>query len=227
MYTMSAGYKKKSRSFDIISIITAISIALCLISLSVKIVINANYLYYYDIDHLNIVETAGMSKSVIKENYDLLMKYMNNNNVTELSLPDFPMSPQGKEHFAEVKVLFNDITYLFYGTLALSTLGIIASIVKKKAKVFKASSIIMILIPIILAIPFAVDFNGAFTVFHKLAFSNDFWEFDPASDPIINALPENYFMHCAVGILLLVTLFSILSYLVSRILKKRFSRSAY
>lgn len=221
MYTMSPGYKRKSRFADALTLITAISIALCLICLSIKLIIGAKFLYYYDINHLKITETVNMSESVLKDNYNKLMSYLLNNNIKDLSLPDFPMSPHGKTHFEEVKILFNFNNYILYGTLLISVLGIIASLMKGKIKTFKFASISLIIIPIILAIPFAVDFNGAFTVFHKLTFNNDYWLFDPDTDPIINALPESYFMHCAIGILLLITVFSLVLYGIYRLLKRR------
>lgn len=221
MYAMSAGYKKKSHSLTLISVITAISIALCLICLSVKLIIGAKFLYYYDIDHLKITETVKMSKSTLKDNYNILMTYLGNNNIQNLSLPDFPMSDHGREHFREVRILFNYVDYILYGTLILGIIGIIISLKNRTIRVFKFSSITMIVLPIVLAIPFAVDFNGTFTLFHKIAFNNDYWLFDPATDPIINALPESFFMHCAVGILLFITLFSLILYSIYRLLRRR------
>ena len=46
----------------------------------------------------------------------------------------------------------------------------------------------------------AIDFNKAFILFHKVFFNNDMWMFDPAADPIIEILPEAFFMHCAMVI---------------------------
>ena len=40
--------------------------------------------------------------------------------------------------------------------------------------------------------------------------NNDYWLFDPATDPVINILPDLYFLHCAVMILVLMILGSIL-----------------
>ena len=42
-----------------------------------------------------------MDKSTIKDNYDILINYLEDKNIEELSLPDFEMSPQGKIHFEE------------------------------------------------------------------------------------------------------------------------------
>ena len=58
-----------------------------------------------------------MDKSTIKDNYDILINYLEDKNIEELSLPDFEMSPQGKIHFEEVKIIFTYLDYLLYLTL--------------------------------------------------------------------------------------------------------------
>ena len=53
----------------------------------------------------------------------------------------------------------------------------------------------------------ALDFNRAFVVFHVLFFpGKDNWLFDPAEDPIINILPQEFFRNCALLILALLVL---------------------
>ena len=44
-----------------------------------------------------------------------------------------------------------------------------------------------------------------------MVFSNDYWLFDPAADPVILILPDGYFLQCAVLILVLVFIGSLLS----------------
>ena len=227
MYTMTQGYKRKSRGTIFFTIITALSLALFLISSSVKLVLSARFIYYFDIDFLKISELNNMDKSTLKNNYDTLISYVQNKNITELNFPDFKMSPQGKIHFEEVKILFNYVDYLFYGTLALSIIGVIILLFKRNYKFLKLSSLLMLLLPIAMSIPFAVDFNAAFTVFHNIAFNNDYWLFDPNLDPVINILPEPFFMHAAIAILLLVALFSLVLYLIYRRLNKESYYSQY
>lgn len=56
-----------------------------------------------------------------------------------------------------------------------------------------------------------LDWDALFTAFHKLFFRNDYWLFDPDTDPVINLLPDSYFLHCLAGILVLLLFFSLLS----------------
>lgn len=48
----------------------------------------------------------------------------------------------------------------------------------------------------------AADFDRAFTLFHKILFTNDLWLLDPATDLLIRVCPESMFMHMGVRIAL-------------------------
>jgi integral membrane protein (TIGR01906 family) len=51
-------------------------------------------------------------------------------------------------------------------------------------------------VPIGLTALLAMNFDRFFIVFHEMLFRNQDWLFDPATDPIINVLPEGFFMLC-------------------------------
>ena len=65
---------------------------------------------------------------------------------------------------------------------------------------------ITVLLPSLLGIFIALDFDRLFVLFHELVFSNDYWIFYYDLDPIILYLPEDFFMLCAMLIVLLVLL---------------------
>lgn len=52
----------------------------------------------------------------------------------------------------------------------------------------------------ILAGIIATDFSRYFVIFHHIFFSNDLWILDPATDLLINIVPEPFFMDTAVRI---------------------------
>lgn len=87
------------------------------------------------------------------------------------------------------------IDYIFYITLALSVTFVILQLIKRRIKFLKIASIALISLPVLLAIPFAINFDATFTTFHKIFFNNDYWLFDPELDPVINILPQEFFMH--------------------------------
>ena len=66
---------------------------------------------------------------------------------------------------------------------------------KKKLGVsfLKVAAVITILLPVILGAFAAAAWDRFFVLFHELSFENDLWLFDPAVDPIINVLPDQFF----------------------------------
>jgi integral membrane protein (TIGR01906 family) len=212
---MSKGFNK------FVTIILSIALSFFLISLAVKATLAFRQLYLYDLEHLNIAKNYGMPKEEIVKNYNILIDYVQNKNIAKLQMPSFPMSKEGEIHFVEVKALFMKFTILMYITGIISLLGILLMIKDKCYKYLKYSSTLLLTVPIILAIPFAIDFDKSFTIFHKIFFKNNYWEFDPIKDPIINVLPQEFFFHCAVMILLILVISSLICYSIYRRNKKR------
>lgn len=68
-------------------------------------------------------------------------------------------------------------------------------------------------------LPIVVNFEGSFVLFHKIMFNNDYWIFDPNLDPVINILPEEFFFHAGLMILILIIIASLTNYLIYRFLK--------
>ena len=54
----------------------------------------------------------------------------------------------------------------------------------------------LVLIPVVVCFAIAAFFDTLFVKFHQVFFNNDAWMFDPKNDPIILALPEEFFMLC-------------------------------
>jgi integral membrane protein (TIGR01906 family) len=189
-----------------VEVFFSVILAVLIMSAAAKLSLNYKGLYYSDINRLKISETVNMKDETIKENYNLIIGYLQSK-TTELNLPDFNMSLQGKTHFKDVRNLYKTIDKIFYISLIITVIGIIVFTLKKLYDYMLYSAVILIGVPIILSIFSLSDFNYLFTLFHKLAFNNDLWLFDPAVDPVINILPEKFFMHEAMFIfsILLVT----------------------
>lgn len=202
------------------ALLLTLSISLFLISLSVKGVLSFRQLYYYDIDNLNIAQNYGMEKEEIIKNYDILIDYLQDKSIAKLNMPSFKTSREGEIHFVEVKNIFMQFNALMYVSGILSLLGILYEAKRKNFSFLKRSAAALIAMPILLSIPFAINFDKSFTIFHKIFFNNGYWEFDPVKDPIINVLPQEFFFHCAVLILVLISVFSVAMYIAYRILRK-------
>ncbi|MDD3174262.1 MAG: TIGR01906 family membrane protein [Herbinix sp.] len=211
------------RRFKLSDLFIGIIFTLLFISLAVIITINFRPLYYMDIKLLNIEATSGLAKDEIIKNYNALIDYSSPLFQGNLVFPTLAASRSGLSHFAEVKNLFTD--FYIIGAMAL-ILGIIIMVKKSKNKDYNylfVSAITAIVLPIILGFFMSLDFDRTFILFHKLFFNNNNWLFDPITDPVINILPDTFFMHCAILILLIVILFSIIFLTVYFLKKKRFS----
>ena len=166
-------------------------------------------LYYVDIDVLNIEESSGLSKNELKANYDYVITYLTQNKEEEFNLPTLPSSENGKTHFKEVKVIFDKLKIMLCFSILISIIGIILNKKYKRTGYLLTSSIILLIIPVILLIPFLINFDKSFTAFHHIFFNNDYWLFDINYDPIITILPQNFFFHCALLIIGLIIITSI------------------
>ncbi len=198
------------RKFKITDILIGFVFTLLFISIGVIAAINFRFLYYKDIDNLNISKTSGLEKDVIIENYDALIDYNSPFYKGDLEFPSLPSSPDGLQHFIEVKNIFIAFYYIAAISIIISLIIIIYKHHKKENSYLLVSSITVLVIPIIAALGSFINFDAIFVLFHKIFFRNDLWLFDPAKDPVINILPDTFFFHCLLVIVAFVLLGSIL-----------------
>lgn len=193
-----------------------ISLAIFILTLAISLVIILTPLYSLTAQVLDLSKKLGMSHEVLMENYYILIQYLNFPWSEQLNMPDFPSSASGFFHFYEVKRLFM-INYILLFVSALGSYIYIGDIRKKQYYLplnyfFKWGSII----PFILVILLVVNFDWLFLTFHQLLFNNDAWIFDPATDPIILALPQEFFMVCFAFVFILIELIFISGYFLTK-----------
>ena len=166
-------------------------------------------LYYMDINVLNIEASSNLNEEELKVNYDYLITYLTNDKTEEFNLPTLPSSEHGKIHFKEVKIIFDNLKVVLLLSILVSIIGIIINKRQKKIRYLLTSSVVLIILPIMLLIPFIINFDKSFTAFHKIFFNNDYWLFDISTDPIITILPQDFFFHCALLIIISIILISL------------------
>ncbi len=182
-----------------------VAVFVFIITFSIGLPIYCRFFYYLQIEPLGIPEITGFDYATIKSSYDAVLDYLILPN-RPFSVGAFKYSMDGASHFADCKVLFD----LNAVALIISIAVIALSIILDKTKVVKLikikgvsvaffSAIGIFAFIILLAIVVAVDFDSAFTAFHHLFFpGKDNWTFNPYKDQIILALPERFFMNCAI-----------------------------
>lgn len=206
----------KSRKRDIV---LALFLTVFIICLAVNITVFFKQLYYFDIDYLKIAESTGLSREVIQKNYDVLIQYQSIFYQGSLNLPDFVMSNTGRIHFEEVKRVFEMIQITFVVTGIISAVMIYLNVKQKEYRFLPLTSFFSVAIPSVLGFFVALDFDKAFVIFHNIVFRNDYWIFDYTTDPVITILPESFFMHCFMMIIVIVIMISVLCYVLYK--KKR------
>lgn len=187
-------------------LITGLCALLFLIALGLILVLSARQLYYFDISYLNIAENSGYSREEILLNYNALMDWCMPWVTSDFSLPSFPSSTNAVIHFGQVKDVFNAVWIAgLLSAAALVFLLVLPASPGKRTRLTVAG-VLTLTLPAAAGMYAAADFNRAFVLFHDIVFRNDLWIFDYKTDPVIEILPEAYFMHCAIimmGVVLL------------------------
>ena len=200
--------------------VLSILITLFIISASAVFTLNFRPLYYHDISSLNIEETSGYSENVIRENYDALIDYNSVFHRGSLDL-SLPMSREGRIHFQDVKRIFDVLQILCVLSLIGSLILGIRAWKQGYRGFLKSAAVLSVFLPVIAGMLIAFNWDNAFILFHELMFSNDYWLFDERTDPVINILPDEFFLHCALLIILLILSASLIMGLIYLRQKKR------
>lgn len=194
---------------------------------SVLLVTNFTPLYKLSIKWFDLVKYTGVSSEALMEDYKATIKYIQFPWVDNLQFKHFAMSDNGAFHFYEVKNIFFNVYALFFMCLIL---GLIFYYLNKKGwlKVSVDSLNYFFYITITLIVVtlagFYMNFSMLFTKFHQLFFDNNYWIFDPVTDPIILALPEEFFTLCAVAIVITTLILAVIGKIIYSRKKLKASR---
>lgn len=200
----------------ILTSLMCIFAALLVITGSIALPIYIRPFYYCQIDPLGIPAATGYDKQTITDAYDEVLDYLTLPN-REFGTGVFPHSAEGASHFADCKVLFD----LNAVVLLVSLLGLIVLALLLRRGTFTLHHLrglhpttvcggsILLVFAVVGGLA-ALNFDRAFEVFHAVFFpGKDNWLFDYRTDAIITAMPQEFFMNCALLILSSVVLWSL------------------
>lgn len=212
---------KKTKAINLGVACLAMIVIICI---SVTITVLARPLYYFDIEYLEIPWRSGISAEACRLNYDTLIDYNLLGGDEELVFPTLKMSETGRIHFEEVKEIFINMQLV-------SIAGIVALIgftlyIKKKGP---QNSILLwmrytfpvtMIVALAVGLAMAIDWQWAFTTMHEIFFDNDYWIFNAYTDPVIKILPEEFFFHCGI----LIVILSMAQIAILRVVYRRFTQ---
>ena len=188
----------KDKKYSAVDYILALLCTLTVVCLAVGITVWFRPLYYADIEFLDIPEKSGYSEEVCHNNYDVLIDYNVIGGTSELEFPDMEMSEHGRIHFEEVKRIF-----IFMQIEALAGTAVLAAVYfrRKRRGWMHLTGFVSLAVAAAVLLAVVVDWEWAFETMHGLLFDNDYWLFNPQTDPVIKILPDRFFMHCGIMII--------------------------
>ncbi|HEM2826184.1 TIGR01906 family membrane protein [Streptococcus suis] len=165
--------------------------------------------YPLEISFLGLEKVVYMKAADISYNFNILMNYLTNPFASVLDMPNFSSSEDGLKHFADVKHLFHLTQGIFILTLPAFVLFVKNILLKGYGDLVKKVIFWTMLTPMIIGLlGVLVGFDQFFVLFHTVLFPGDStWLFDPAKDPVIYILPQEFFLHCFVLFFVLYELF--------------------
>ena len=178
---------------------TFVGSLLFLLSLAILLTIYLSWLIYpLEISWLNLTSRVHVQPQTIQHNFNVLMDYLTNPLSQVLAMPDFPSSASGIHHFVVVKGLFHLAQGVALVTLPFFYIFWNQVVRKGFLSLYRKTLVFMVGLPVGLGLfGVFIGFERFFTLFHQFLFvGDDTWLFDPAKDPVILILPENFFLHC-------------------------------
>ena len=138
--------------------------------------------------------------------------------------------PHEAEHMADCRKLIRLAEILRLVFWLLGMMIVIAGILMPKRRKGIARGVIIGLVSAgavgtVLLIWGVIDFDGLFTAFHQIAFTNDGWLLDPRTDLLIRLMPTELFIRLAARILLWVMGAAIVMAIVARVIYRGAFRS--
>ena len=212
---------KKKKAINLGVSILAMIVVICI---SVTITVMARPLYYFDIEYLEIPWKSGISAEACKLNYDTLIDYNLIGGDEELVFPTLKMSKTGRIHFEEVKEIFINMQVVsIVGIIAL--IGFVAYTKKNGYKNsillwMKYTFPVTMVVTLTVGLAMAIDWQWAFTTMHEIFFDNDYWIFNAYTDPVIKILPEEFFFHCGI----LIVIFTMAQIAILRVVYRRLTK---
>ena len=187
----------------ILSAVFALALILFILTASIGLPIYIRPFYYAHIEPMGLEAYTGLTAEQLKEAYNGILDYLTLPN-RPFSCGILPFSAEGEAHFADCRVLFDlnrNVLLISGGILAVLLL------LQRKFGPYRLgkrhaawwAGLLALIAPLVIGALAALDFDRAFVIFHQIFFpGKSNWLFDWRTDPIILALPQEFFRNCAV-----------------------------
>ncbi len=177
------------------------AVLLSILSGAILATIYLAWLFYpVEINVLNLEGIVYMKAADISYNFNVLLNYLTNPLVQVLEMPNFSSSADGLHHFEQVKWLFHLTQAIFVLTIPILVLFFKQVIQKGYGPLVQKGFVWAAVLPMLIGLfGLLIGFDAFFVLFHQVLFVGDStWLFNPATDPVIYILPQEFFLHCFV-----------------------------
>lgn len=177
------------------------AVLLSILSGAILATIYLAWLFYpVEINVLNLEGIVYMKAADISYNFNVLLNYLTNPFVQVLEMPNFSSSADGLHHFEQVKWLFHLTQAIFVLTIPILVLFFKQVIQKGYGPLVQKGFVWAAVLPMLIGLfGLLIGFDAFFVLFHRVLFVGDStWLFNPATDPVIYILPQEFFLHCFV-----------------------------
>lgn len=188
---------------------------------SIKITaINPNF-YIPKYESMNLANEIGVSGSDLNKSIHVLLDYLDNKRdnidakITWYENRQAMFNEKEKSHMVDVKDLYQKALKVGYMSVLIFVLILIYFYMNEKknkiaylSKGLVRAALSFVVLMIFFGFWILTDFTSFWTWFHTLFFSNQLWLLDPATDFMINMLPETIFyqlvLSCALEVIMVV-----------------------
>ncbi len=187
----------------ILSAVFALALIFFVLTVSIGLPIYIRPFYYAHIEPMGLEAYTGLTAEQLREAYNGILDYLTLPN-RPFSCGILPFSAEGEAHFADCRVLFNlnrNVLLMSGGILAVLLL------LQRKFGPYRLgkrhaawwAGLLALIAPLVIGALAALDFDRAFVIFHQIFFpGKSNWLFNWQTDPIILALPQEFFRNCAI-----------------------------
>ncbi len=182
-----------------------IALPVALVTTNIRLFANAPLVYDYSFDRYGAEEATGLSRADLDSTAAALRDYFNNDEttfyhtVTEDGLPTPVLKARETAHMEDVKAIFVQVNRIQEVAVVYVLLYVVAFFiwardgnVRQLAGQALAGLGLGVAVVGGIGIVAAFGFDAAFERFHRIFFTNDLWQLDPARDHLIQMFPEPF-----------------------------------
>lgn len=205
------------------TLVFVLALPVALVTSNIRILFNAPPVYAYAFDRYNATDATGLSRADLDSTAAALRRYFNNgektfyHTVTVGGLPTSVYNARETLHMQNVKQLVTTVDWVQEATLVYVLAYVVAffvwsregSIRQLAAQTLAGLGFGAAIVGGI-AIYAALGFEAFWTRFHLIFFPDGLWQFDPATDRLIQMFPEPFWRDMVVLLMVMSALEALL-----------------